>query len=156
MIGIGTVFRAYASGALIDDDAVGQVHGPEELGYIALTEPLVNIAATLAGLSDTGRISVREHDAILATATGAFFKERTYAKILAGAIDDSARRQEVARLVNEYRRDVKREDALALIAAVEATPAARIPPPTGWKFAETQMWTRLLDSWRREMAAAAA
>lgn len=156
MIGIGAIFGAYAGGALIDDDAVGQVHGPEELGYIALTEPLVNIAATLRRLRDRALVSAAEHDAILAVATAAFFKERTYPKVLAAAPLDSVRRGEIARLVNEFRRDLKREDALALVAAVEAAADARISPPTSWKFTETQMWTRLLDGWRREMAAAAA
>jgi hypothetical protein len=156
MIGVGAVFRAYAGGALIDDDAVGQVHGPEELGYIALTEPLVNIAATLAGLEDRALISSVEHDALLRAAAGAFFKDRTYPKILAAAAFDSARRGEIARLVNEHRRDLKREDALTLLTAVEAAPDMRNPPPAAWKFTETQMWTRLLDGWRREMAAAAA
>ncbi|MEJ0011563.1 MAG: TfuA-like protein [Bauldia sp.] len=156
MVGVGAVFRAYASGALIDDDAVGQVHGPEELGYIALTEPLVNIAATLAGLRDRALISGAEHDALLVTATGAFFKQRTWPKIVAATAIDSPRRGEIARLVNENRRDLKREDAIAVVAAVEAAPDARIGPPAAWKFTETQMWTRLLDGWRRDMAAAAA
>ena len=156
MIGVGAVFRAYASGALIDDDAVGQVHGPEELGYIALTEPLVNIAATLAGLEDRVLISSVEHDTLLRAATGAFFKGRTYPKVLAAAAIETQRREEIAQLVNAHRRDLKREDALTLVAAVEAAPDIRIPPPTGWKFTETQMWSRLLAGWRREMAAAAA
>lgn len=156
MIGVGAVFRAYAAGALVDDDAVGQVHGPEELGYIALSEPLVNVAATLAGLEDSRLISSGEHDAILRAATAAFFKDRAWPKMLAAVALDPSRRDEIARLVNQWRRDLKREDALALVAAVEAAPAKRNGPPLGWKFSETQMWARLLDGWRRDVAAAAA
>jgi hypothetical protein len=155
MLGVGAVFAAYASGALIDDDAVGQVHGPEELGYIPLSEPLVNITATLDGLLTLGLLTGPERTAIGATARASFFKDRTWAKVFAATDLAAARREEIRRLIDTHRRDVKREDALALIAAIAAAPDARVTPPAGWRFAETQMWTRLLDGWRQALRAAA-
>jgi len=44
MIGHGRIFRWYRDGALGADDEVALTHGPAELGYPALSEPLVNIA----------------------------------------------------------------------------------------------------------------
>src|SRR5437762_13530615 len=47
MVGIGRIFAAYRDGILTDDDAVAVLHGPDELGYSAATEAMVNIRATL-------------------------------------------------------------------------------------------------------------
>ena len=33
MIGVGRIFTAYAAGALVGDDEVALLHGPEELGW---------------------------------------------------------------------------------------------------------------------------
>ena len=41
----------YARGEFEDDGDVAQLHGPAELGFIALSEPLANIVATLEALS---------------------------------------------------------------------------------------------------------
>jgi len=149
MVGIGAVYARYASGEIVDDDAVGQVHGPEELGYVPLSDPLVNIEATLDAVSRGGGITDTEHAALVDTARATFFKDRTYASVLdATGWLSPGRRAEIARLVDVHRRDLKREDALALLEYVASVPDARISPPTGWRFAETQMWTHLLDGWR--------
>jgi hypothetical protein len=156
MVGVGSVYEGYASGRLVDDDAVGQVHGPAELGYIALSEPLVNIAATLDRLCHRGLISTSENDAVLASATRLFFKARTFAAAIAGAPLGSGRALEIGDLCARHRQDVKREDALSVLMAVETATDTRTPPPGAWQFAETQMWSRLLEAWRRDLAAAAA
>jgi hypothetical protein len=156
MIGVGAVFAAYASGVLVDDDAVGQIHGPAELGYVPLSEPLVNVAATVDLLAGERLISAEEHGAILAAAKTMFFKARTFPAILANTSLDGARAEEIRQLCARHRCDVKRADALSLLNLIEAADDIRGQPPAGWKFAETQMWTRLLERWQRERAAPAA
>ncbi|TMJ43028.1 MAG: hypothetical protein E6G89_02470 [Alphaproteobacteria bacterium] len=47
MCGIGEIFAAYVAGRLEDDDEVAVEHGPAEMNYITLSEPLVNIRATI-------------------------------------------------------------------------------------------------------------
>jgi hypothetical protein len=149
MVGIGVVYARYASGALVDDDAVGQVHGPEELGYVPLSDPLVNIEATLDAVSRSGGITDAERAALAGTARATFFKDRTFARVLdATGSPSHGRRAEVARLIDVHRRDLKHEDALALLEYVASIPDARVPPPTSWRFAETQMWMRLVEGWR--------
>ena len=152
MIGVGAVFAAYAGGRIVDDDAVAQVHGPEELDYIALSDPLVNIAATLDVLRRERLIAVEEDAAIRGAARAMFFKDRTYANALAaaGSLSES-RRAEIARLIDTHRRDLKREDALALLARVADAPDSRVAPPPDWRFEETQIWRRLRDQWRNEV-----
>jgi len=152
MIGVGAVFAAYAGGTIVDDDAVGQVHGPEELDYIALSDPLVNIAATLDVLQREHLIADDEAAAIRGAAWAMFFKDRTYANVLAAAASlTGSRRAEIARLIDIHRRDLKREDALALLARVTAAPDSRVAPPSDWRFEETQIWRRLRDQWRNEV-----
>src|SRR5687767_14609932 len=47
MIGIGKIFSDYRDGVLEDDDEVAVIHGPEEDGFPAFSEAMVNIRATL-------------------------------------------------------------------------------------------------------------
>ncbi len=47
MRGVGRIFEAYRDGELTDDDEVALIHGPPETGYVRLSEPMVNIRATL-------------------------------------------------------------------------------------------------------------
>lgn len=47
MKGVGKIFEMYRSGDIEDDDEVAVLHGPEELGFPALTEAMINIRLTL-------------------------------------------------------------------------------------------------------------
>ncbi len=57
MEGVGEVFRMYRDGVLVSDDEVALAFNPESL--IALSEPLVNIRATLRRAEDEGVIDSR-------------------------------------------------------------------------------------------------
>ncbi len=59
MIGIGEVFERYAFGGLEDDAAVAQVHAPAEFGYVAFSEAMVTIDATLDAALAAGTIDRR-------------------------------------------------------------------------------------------------
>ncbi|MBD8700589.1 hypothetical protein IFT54_12235 [Sphingomonas sp. CFBP 13714] len=82
MEGVGAVFTAYRSGRITADDEVALLHAPGELEYRALTEPLVDMRATLAAsvraaiLSAPAARIIREH------ARGCFWRERTWTAIL--------------------------------------------------------------------------
>ena len=60
MIGVGEVFRRYASGELIDDSDIAQLHGPAELGSMPLTEAFVNIEATIRRAQSRGRLAAQD------------------------------------------------------------------------------------------------
>lgn len=47
MVGHGTIFEWYKDGLIDGDDEVALLHGPAELEFCALSEPLVNIRRTL-------------------------------------------------------------------------------------------------------------
>jgi hypothetical protein len=50
MVPVGEIAGRYCRGELYDDDAVALLNGPAELAYAPLTEPLVEVEATLARL----------------------------------------------------------------------------------------------------------
>ncbi len=40
MRGVGRIFESYRNGELEDDDEVALIHGPQDMDYIALSEPM--------------------------------------------------------------------------------------------------------------------
>ena len=110
MIGVGEVYRRYRSGELESDDEVALVYDPES-GY-ALSEPLVNIRATLEAAVANGVIAQIEADAVLAAAQSLYFPERTWATILRRAAVPEAVRESLAR---HPPIDLKRADAVAAL-----------------------------------------
>ncbi|WFU08674.1 TfuA-like protein [Rhizobium sp. CB3090] len=141
MIGIGRIFEAYASGAIADDSAVAQIHGPAELGHLPLSEPLVNVQTTLHALAEAGAISEAEHAALQARAEAMFFKSLTY-RSLANTADlpDPTRRQEIYGLLRANAVNQKRIDALELLHAVADCPNERQQPSRDWTFQANSLW----------------
>src|ERR1700712_3931458 len=137
MIGIGKIYEGYASGELEDDADVAQAHGPAELGFLPLNEPLVNVRATLDRCRLLSQITNAEGDLLLAAAENIFFKERTYKRIVRQAIADAERATEVLAIVRDHAVNQKLEDALLLIEMVVGAPAERSEPKLDWVFEAT-------------------
>lgn len=141
MVGIGRIFEAYASGALADDAAVAQIHAPAELGYRALSEPLVNVLATLRALAETGAIGEDERAALQACAETMFFKSLTYRSMAETAdLPDPARRQAIADLLRAHAVNQKRIDALQLLQVLAGCPDERQQPSRDWAFRANSLW----------------
>lgn len=121
MIGVGDVFRLYRDGEIEDDDEVAVQHGPEELGFLPLTEAMVNIRATLEAAAQAGILVPDEQTALCRAAKSLFYKHRTWDRILAAAgahiaFHDAIVQFERWRVSNHI--DVKRRDALLLVDAM--------------------------------------
>jgi hypothetical protein len=119
---IGAIAQAYCSGVLDDDAAVALSHGPKELGYPPLTEPLVDVQPTLAHLCQLGLLSKSEQRQLWDEANRLYFKDRTDEAIfsmLPGKLGD----------YRQHRVNRKAEDALLLIAELKACPTTRVPRP---------------------------
>lgn len=141
MVGIGRIFEAYACGALADDSAVAQIHAPAELGYLPLSEPLVNVQATLQTLAETGAIGEPERAALQSCAEAMFFKSLTYRSMTAAAdLPDPARRQAIVDLLRANAVNQKRIDALQLLRALADCPDERRQPPRDWTFQANSLW----------------
>jgi len=118
---IGGIALAYTSGALDDDAAVALSHGPAELGFPSVTEPLVNIQPTLARLRDLGIISEVEAEQVWQQASRIYFKDRSDEAMFAGFPSEWLAAYRLHHI------DRKAEDALLLIEELKTCPAVRTP-----------------------------
>lgn len=127
MIGCGRIFEAYRDGALNDDDEVALVYGPAHLGYPALSEPMVNLRATLALARSSGVIDVEQELQAVGHAKAAHYPNRTHAAVLAAPpfADNSALQQRYGAFVATRAVDQKRVDGLAALRLAAAGHAVR-------------------------------
>jgi hypothetical protein len=144
MIGVGNVFDRYARGELVDDSDVAQLHAPGELDFAPLTEALVNVEATLRRLRDAGLLEERVASELRRTARAMFFKELTYETIVARSPDLRVAPHDLLELILPRRVDLKREDAIALVARLQSLPDRRSECKPAWVLAQPLNWRREL------------
>lgn len=138
MVGIGKIFGDYASGRREDDADVALLHGPAELGYPALSVPLVNVDATIETVIERAIIGKEEALRLSQAARRLFFKDRTWKRLAEAADMDTG---QVRALVAKAWTDQKRNDAMELIRAVAETPL--LAHMTDWSFNTTPLWRKL-------------
>ncbi|MCS6879638.1 MAG: TfuA-like protein [Geminicoccaceae bacterium] len=128
MEGIGTIFAAYRDGLLLADDEVALVHGPAELGWPALSEPMVNWRATLARLERHGLLGPDEAARIARMLAERFYPERTRATFGAvlHVVVGPERAETVARRAARLFVDAKRADAARLLRRMRHLVASRV------------------------------
>ncbi len=134
MRGVGKIFEAFRDGALEDDDEVAVVHGPAEIGYIAASEPMVNIRETLALAEKKGVVRTESRRSLERFAKSLYFGDRNWPVLLDGAAAQGVGESEAAALrdwLPAGRVDQKRLDALAMLAAMRRRlrPASRRARP---------------------------
>jgi hypothetical protein len=143
MRGIGQIFANFRDGVLEDDDEVAVVHGPAETGFVSLSEPMVNIRATLAHAESSGVLSVASRCTLEQHAKSLFYPRRNWPALVADGPALGIAEDEIAALnrwLPHGRIDQKREDALAMIAAMRELPAKFDPPPPSFRFEWTHYW----------------
>lgn len=125
MVGVGKIYRMYASEELIDDDEVVTVHGPEDTGYCRLSEPMVNVRATFCHAKDEGIINSNVCEQLTAIAKSIYFPERTFPAIFrkaAAAGISPEKLDEMATFVKTKYVDLKRQDAILLLETLRDLP----------------------------------
>ena len=138
MVGVGRIFEDYRDGRREDDADVALTHGPRELGYQPLSEPLVNVEATLEFHLENGSLTLEEFHRMLSAARALFFKERTWRTILGNsALPPHA---DLLRILTRDGVNQKRADAELLLVHVAAAGDKRGPAPAGWDFAHTSFF----------------
>lgn len=121
MIGVGEVFRRFHEGELEDDDEVAIEHAPAEAGYMALSEAMVNIRATIAAAVAQGVIDNGAATKLIALAKNTHYKLRTYPAIIGEAHAsglDSVCIDKFEKWLVDGRIDQKQADALALLGTI--------------------------------------
>jgi len=145
MIGVGEIYRWYRDGVIEDDDEVALFHAPEEGGYAAASEPLVNIRATLRAAADAEVLTSWQYEVLVRAAKARHYPDRTFEAVLAdgAAADlDEATLTALAAWLPEGRVDLKRADALELLTTLAGgAPASENAPP---QFEPTWIWQDLV------------
>jgi len=150
---IGPIALSYLDGSRDDDADVGLVHAPAELGYVPLSEPIVDVEATLARLAELGLLAPGEQVRILAHSRAIFFAERTVDLLIPPSL--AARRETLLAAYQTHRVAQKQADALMLVERLRALPDRRDFEPR-FTLAESPMWRRRLAALAAEMRVTAA
>lgn len=149
MEGVGSIFEAFHSGELEDDDEVAVIHGPEELGYPALSEAMVNIRRTLSDAFAHGIIDAETRQGLERIAKTLHYRDRRWSRILdlAGASDAPEPLLSALKLwLPEGRTDQKWEDAIEMLQLIKARFAQPVPPKAvAYHFETTTLWAATVE-----------
>lgn len=140
---VGGIAEEYLNGRRDADADVCLAHCPAELGYQPLSEPLVDVEATLAVLLAAGDITLGEHAELLHAARELFFADRTPAALIAGARLTPDRGSAIDAAYTARRTSRKAADALLLVERLHALPDRRGPAPD-WTFVASDPWRHYL------------
>jgi len=152
MVGVGSIFEAFADGSLEDDDEVAVAHGPAETGFLAVSDAMVNIRATLAAARTASIIGEVTAATLERLAKGLFYPDRAWATVLRRAREQAAAapaqaasaRAELAAFeawLPAGRVDQKRLDAVAMLRAMRAHVASKPGPKrVRYTFERTVWW----------------
>lgn len=141
MVGFGRVFRLFRSGRWTDDDEVAVIHAEEELSFCPVSDAMANIRFTLRRLRRIGHIDTDTEKDLVARMKARHFSLRTRDEFARQSAQVLGARG-AKRLQQAYEReyvDVKKQDALALLAFLERHPQAHAQP-RAWVFPDTGHW----------------
>jgi hypothetical protein len=147
MIGVGTIYEDYASGALADDDEVTLAHAPAGKKYRAVSEPMVNIRRTLSKAVADGIVSGATADSLVEFGKALFYPLRTYERILEEGVRGRLPAGELHSLLEWLpagRVDQKRLDAIAMLHRMRED--LQLHPqrkPASFSFECTMFWDRV-------------
>lgn len=139
MIGIGRIYEDYATGRRLDDADVALLHGPAELGYPALSLPLVNVDATLDRLQTLDVVETSDISRLRKVAGALFYKDRTWSAIVKTAFEKDDRGY-ILQLLYAENMNQKREDALSLVATMRNFEPTSPAKQGNWTFRATTLW----------------
>jgi hypothetical protein len=119
MIGIGQVYRLFASGDLDADDEVAMVF--DQVDYAPLSDPLVNMRIALEAARASAVISEETKRLFIEEACKIYFPERTYDRVLTEIGERIPEVEKAAlRRFLPSAPDAKREDAIQLLQEMKA------------------------------------
>ena len=149
MIGVGKIFEAYRDGVLEDDDEVAVLHAPADAGFLTLSEPMVNIRATLEEAKRQGVVDAETSDDLERLAKETFYQERCWSGLMAHAEQEGIAADIISAFKSwlpGHRADQKEIDARLMIKAVAAClDQDEAPLPADYYFEWTEMWEAVVN-----------
>ena len=143
MVGVGSAYQHFMSGALTDDDEVCLIHAPREFGYRPLSIPMLNFRVTLGRMMRKGMLDAEGGRTLISAMKHLHFSERTKESFVGAAVGLLGAR-EAAELSDNFTGeyvDVKRDDCIALIEAMRSRGDEIQARASGWQFPATRNWT---------------
>ena len=144
MKGIGHIYRQFHTGRLTDDDEVAVLHGPAEIGYVQVTDAMVNVRATIDRALQLGVVEPAFAARLVSIAKSLFYKDRTYEAILKAATEQGLAPKLVGRFASWLpggQVDQKRIDASEMLEAMTAhISSGVIPLKVSYEFSHTFAW----------------
>jgi TfuA protein len=118
MIGIGKIYEMYSSGEIEGDDEVALTFNPETGD--PLSEPLVNIRATLAMAVERGILEADTSSQILESVRKEYYPRRSMSMLLEHAKDilDPIILKDLTEFIRGSSVDLKRKDATAVLQEI--------------------------------------
>lgn len=146
MIAIGTIANAYISGELFDDSDVALVHGPAELNYLALSEPRVNVIATLNAMLRENLITTTEWKNAKAVADRMFYAELSLRSVFSNLqIMNANRIERLIKIAKARYVDAKQTDALELVDWLQSDIGEPVAQGNPWTFNQTTQWMEMCE-----------
>jgi hypothetical protein len=126
MRGVGAIYQGFARGALTADDEVAVAHLPAAYGYRATSDALVNLRD---GLARAPMLSPRLRGQLVELARARFYRERSWAQLIADAREAGLPRRPLDALAAWPKPDRKAADARLLLRRLAGPPPAKPRPP---------------------------
>lgn len=133
MTGVGKIFEWYRDGVIMGDDEVAITHAPAELGFLPLSDALVDIREACCAAQAAGVISPTLAGRLTETARALPFAERSFETVAraAGGAGDAIEIAAWLLFCRNRGPGLKQRDALALLEAIAESErgdtAARLP-----------------------------
>jgi hypothetical protein len=145
MVGVGSIYQAYASGALERDDEVAVVHNDAERGFAATSVALVDVRATLARAVRSGVLDRSGSLRFIETASRTFYADRSWDELFRraqeAAVLDSGCLEALRRWVSVHAVSQKKIDALAMLEAMRDLASNGAQPfKPQFRFEHTEFW----------------
>ncbi len=118
MIGIGRIYSMYVNGEIEGDDEVALIFNPETNG--PLSEPLVNIRATLALAVERGVLEADTSRMVLEKVRAEFYPRRSMSRMveIAREVLEPGTFKEFSEFVEKSSVDLKRRDAIGVLQEI--------------------------------------
>jgi hypothetical protein len=119
MHGVGTIYRWYASGRVTRDDDVALKYAADDDVYMPLTVPMVNVLWVTAAGRREGWLCAESARLVTAAARRMHWSMRTWPQVADQARLAGAERRTLFRYALSPEHDLKRLDALAVVAHLQ-------------------------------------
>jgi hypothetical protein len=149
MVGLGKVFSDYNNATLEDDDEVALIHGPSEMNFLAISEPMVNIRETLGYAESKGVITSKECWRLIEYSKNLWYPERNYRSIKQFINNEMLLENpgEVCEFIDNHSVNIKKEDAIAALNHLSTHSHAifSTPKKVDFNFEITDSWLALVS-----------